>query len=40
VGGLRRAIEREFGALEPHWLRTQDGSDCVVLFRAVKLLNG
>lgn len=37
VGGLRAAIDREFGALEPRWLRTQDGSDCVVLFRAAAL---
>jgi ribosomal protein L3 glutamine methyltransferase len=34
VGGLRPAIDREFGALKPEWLRTQDGSDCVVVFRA------
>jgi ribosomal protein L3 glutamine methyltransferase len=37
VGGLRGAIEREFGALEPQWLPTQDGSDCVVAFRAARL---
>lgn len=37
VGGLRRAIDREFAALEPHWLHTQDGSDCVCLFRASAL---
>jgi ribosomal protein L3 glutamine methyltransferase len=37
VGGLRAAIDREFGALEPHWLPTHDGSDCVVLFRAEQL---
>jgi ribosomal protein L3 glutamine methyltransferase len=37
VGGLRAAIDREFAALEPHWLPTQDGSDCVVLFRAERL---
>ena len=34
VGGLRAAIEREFSNLRPEWLHTQDGSDCVVLFRA------
>jgi ribosomal protein L3 glutamine methyltransferase len=34
VGGLRTAIEREFSKLRPEWLHTQDGSDCVVLFRA------
>ena len=38
VGGLRAAIDREFGRLEPHWLHTQDGSDCVVLFQAKRLL--
>lgn len=37
VGGLRAAIEREFAALEPHWLSTHDGSDCVVLFQAARL---
>ena len=37
VGGLRAAIEREFAALKPEWLATQDGSDCVVLFRAERL---
>lgn len=37
VGGLRKAIDREFAALEPHWLPTQDGSNCVVLFRAERL---
>ena len=37
VGGLRRAIDREFAALEPHWLSTHDGSDCVVLFQAARL---
>ena len=34
VGGLHRAIEKEFAALKPEWLPTQDGSNCVVLFRA------
>ena len=37
VGGLQAAINREFAALEPRWLPTQDGSDCVVQFRAGKL---
>lgn len=37
VGGLRAAIDREFAALEPRWLPTEDGSDCVVMFRAGKL---
>lgn len=37
VGGLRAAIEREFGALDPQWLPTQDGSDCVVVFQAARL---
>ena len=40
VGGLRGAIEREFAALRPEWLETQDGSDCVVLFRAARLCGG
>lgn len=38
VGGLRAAVEREFGALQPEWLPTQDGSDCVVMFRAERLV--
>ncbi len=37
VGGLRRAIDREFAALQPEWLETDDGSNCVVLFRAAAL---
>jgi ribosomal protein L3 glutamine methyltransferase len=37
VGGLRAAIDREFAALKPEWLPTDDGSDCVVLFRAARL---
>lgn len=37
VGGLRSAIDREFAALEPHWLHTEDGSDCVCLFQAARL---
>lgn len=37
VGGLRRAINREFAALAPEWLRTSDGSDCVFVVRATKL---
>lgn len=37
VGGLHDAINREFRALKPQWLRTEDGSDCVVLFRAAAL---
>jgi ribosomal protein L3 glutamine methyltransferase len=37
VGGLRAAIDREFATLQPEWLPTQDGSDCVVLFRAARL---
>jgi ribosomal protein L3 glutamine methyltransferase len=37
VGGLRAAVDREFAALEPHWLHTEDGSDCVALFQAARL---
>jgi ribosomal protein L3 glutamine methyltransferase len=37
VGGLQAAINREFARLEPEWLRTQDGTDCVVAFRAKNL---
>lgn len=38
VGGLQDAINQEFAALKPEWLPTDDGSDCVVLFRAARLL--
>jgi len=29
VGGLRKAIDREFKSLKPRWLKTADRSDCV-----------
>ena len=34
VGGLRDAINREYAALKPEWLATEDSSNCVVAFRA------
>ncbi len=37
VGGLRKLVNREFAALEPVWLATEDGSDCVFFVRAEKL---
>ncbi len=37
VGGLRPAMDREFAALEPHWLRTEDGSDCICVIHAARL---
>lgn len=37
VGGLRKAINREFAALAPEWLETEDGSNCVFVVRAAKL---
>lgn len=37
IGGLRKAVNREFAALEPAWLATEDGSDCVFFVRAEKL---
>lgn len=37
VGGLRNAINREFAALSPEWLETEDGSNCVFVVRAAKL---
>jgi len=37
VGGLRAAMDREFAALEPHWLHTEDGSDCVCAIGAARL---
>jgi ribosomal protein L3 glutamine methyltransferase len=38
AGGLRRAMERTFGGLGLHWLHTEDGSDCVCLAQAKRLL--
>jgi ribosomal protein L3 glutamine methyltransferase len=37
VGGLRAAMDREFTALEPHWLHTADGADCVCVLHAARL---
>jgi ribosomal protein L3 glutamine methyltransferase len=37
VGGLRAAMDREFAALEPHWLHTEDGADCVGVIAAARL---
>lgn len=37
VGGLRAAMDREFAALEPHWLHTEDGADCVCVIHAARL---
>ena len=37
VGGLREAMDHEFAALEPHWLYTTDGSDCVCVIHAKRL---
>jgi ribosomal protein L3 glutamine methyltransferase len=37
VGGLRRAMAREFRALKLEWLPTADGSNCVCLARAGNL---
>ena len=39
VGGLRKAINREFAALVPEWLKTDDGSNCVFVVRAGLLRN-
>ncbi|MDB6127224.1 MAG: protein-(glutamine-N5) methyltransferase, ribosomal protein L3-specific [Verrucomicrobia bacterium] len=37
VGGLKAAMNREFAALKPKWLPTQDESDCVCLLEAGNL---
>ena len=37
VGGLPRAMDREFAALAPHWLRTEDGADCIGVIAAPRL---
>jgi ribosomal protein L3 glutamine methyltransferase len=38
VGGLQPSINREFRGLEPHWLSTEDGSDCVCVIHAERLI--
>jgi ribosomal protein L3 glutamine methyltransferase len=38
VGGGRDAFDREFGRLEPHWFHTEDGTDCVCLIQAARLV--
>jgi len=37
VGGLRTAMDKEFAALDPHWLHTEDGADCVCVIHAKRL---
>jgi ribosomal protein L3 glutamine methyltransferase len=37
VGGLRAAVDRAFPALDPHWLHTADGEDCVCVIQAQRL---
>lgn len=37
VGGIRKAVEREFSALEPHWFQTEDGENCVCGIKAERL---
>ncbi|MDR2862701.1 MAG: 50S ribosomal protein L3 N(5)-glutamine methyltransferase [Puniceicoccales bacterium] len=37
TGGLREALEKEFPALEIHWLPTLDETDCVALIQATSL---
>lgn len=37
VGGLQEAMNREFAALDLHWLSTADGSDCVCVVHAARL---
>ncbi|MFZ9682536.1 MAG: 50S ribosomal protein L3 N(5)-glutamine methyltransferase [Cephaloticoccus sp.] len=37
VGGLGPAMDREFAKLQPRWLTTEDGSNCVCLITAARL---
>ena len=37
VGGLREAMDKEFAALDLHWLHTEDGADCVCVIHAKRL---
>ena len=38
VGGLRAAMEAAFGRLKLRWLPTKDGSNCVCVIEARRLL--
>jgi ribosomal protein L3 glutamine methyltransferase len=38
VGQAKAALDAAFPELEPHWLRTQDGEDCVCVITAKRLL--
>lgn len=38
VGQARPALEKAFPELEPHWLHTEDGEDCVCVISADRLL--
>lgn len=37
VGQAKAALARAFAVLEPHWLHTQDGEDCVCVITAARL---
>jgi len=37
VGGLQRAMDREFAALDLYWMHTADGCNCVCLIQAERL---
>lgn len=37
VGQARPALDAAFPELEPHWLHTQDGEDCVCVITAARL---
>lgn len=37
VGQARHALERAFAELDPHWLHTADGEDCVCVITAARL---
>jgi ribosomal protein L3 glutamine methyltransferase len=39
VGGLQDAMDREFPELDLYWMHTNDGSNCVCLIQAARLLN-
>lgn len=36
VGGIQKLINRTFASLNPEWLETEDGTNCVCLFRATR----
>ncbi|WP_438480570.1 50S ribosomal protein L3 N(5)-glutamine methyltransferase [Oleiharenicola lentus] len=39
VGQAKPALDQAFPELDPHWLHTEDGEDCVCVIQAARLVN-